>query len=521
MFTKHLSKRLSRTVTLSQLPFRSLRTSVHPNDLEQFEFLSSSILPKIRRHIEENQDPSIPICNNISFDEMRSMVSHPNTLPNNPISNDALMTEIDLILRNTPRSGKSRFVDKLYSGSDSITQFATLLLSVMNNNGHTFNASQILTVIEHITINSLCQVFYNEETDGKTYGGVFMPGGAYSNCIALRLARDKYFPLAASDGIYDNQNNKKPIVLASDQSHYSIGQSASQLGFGSNNVIPLKSNANGTMDIDDCYRVVKELNGAPFILSCMAGSTVFGAFDDFAAIRAICDEYDMWMHVDGCWGGAAAFNNDDPVLSALVDGIDGADSIAFDLHKLLSTGLLCGCLLLKDESYLYQLHAHSEAKYLFHGNTYDIGLKTLQCGRQCDALKIYLNWLFYGKIGLSQRTENGMQNAQYLCKAIDASDDFILLQDPQFCNVCFWFVDPQMRDRVQKWKDNGYPKDDDIFNVLQNNTKQIQTQLKVDGSTMIDYSPAKGLPSFLRMITSNYRLDTNEIDNALTDIRSA
>lgn len=41
----------------------------------------------------------------------------------------------------------------------------------------------------------------------------------------------------------------------------------------------------------------------PFFVNTMAGTTVYGSYEDYVAIHAIAKKYDMWMHVDGCWGG--------------------------------------------------------------------------------------------------------------------------------------------------------------------------------------------------------------------------
>lgn len=518
-FSRPMSSTMNRLRKLSTIqeitPFRN---ALSGSDLEQFDFLSDSILPKIRNHIAKNSEESTPIRIQKTFDEIKSELTNPVHLPNEPISNESLSNEVDLLLKYSPRSGKSRFVDKLYSGSDGITQFATFLLSVLNNNSHTFNSSQILSVVEDVTIKNLCKVFY--KSDDSPRGGVFMPGGAYSNMMAFRLARDKYHPSILSDGTA----NTVPIVLTSDQSHYSVATAVGQLGIGTNNVRKLETNSDGTINIDNCRQVVEELikvDSKPFILSCNAGSTVLGAFDDFKALSAICREFDIWMHVDGCWGGGSAFAREtNPAMGELVDGIELADSISFDSHKLLSTGLLCGCLLVKDESYLYKSCQPPNAKYLFHGNDGDIGLKTLQCGRQCDALKLYLSWIYYGKEGLIQRVDNAMNNAQHLCKLIEESDDFLLYEDPKFCNICFWYVGKENMQKVKKWKEGGFVGDDgEIFEMLEKNTKRTSLKMEQDGSSMVDYSPYKNLPVFFRLISSNFKLTTNEVERILSDIR--
>lgn len=494
------------------------RSSIHPNDIEQFDGLQAKILPKIRKFIEKNSDENVAICNHKSFDELQSILSSKNGElldDDKMISDDNIMDIIDLIFDYSPRTQKSRYVDKLYCGSDAISQYATYILSIINNNCHTYHSSQILTLIEDITIRNLCKIFYKQ--NDKPYGGVFFPGGAYSNMMAFRLARDKYFPSISSDGPYCNFNG---IVLTSDQSHYSVMTSISQIGIGSNNVLKLETNNDGTINIEKCKLMIQHLinneNKKPFILSCNAGTTVFGAFDDFIAISNICKEYDIWMHVDGCWGGAVVFGRDNnKICNKLVNGIEFADSISFDAHKLLSTGLLCGCLLVKDEKYLYESCAPPNAKYLFHSNNnIDIGLKTIQCGRQCDALKLYLSWLYYGNNGLYKRVENALNNANYLCQLIKKSNDFMLVQELEFCNVCFWYIGEYNVDDIDL-------NDSNIVNMLETNTKNIYSKLQQDANSMIDYSPCKGLPSFFRMITSNYRLTYHDIDIILNDIRNA
>jgi len=495
---------------------------VFPNDVEQFEHISSVLIPKFKQYIAENSDESVPVCIEKSFAECKAMVTHPDALPDAPVSDEQLFREIDLTLKYSLRTGKSRFVDKFYCGSDAIAQFSTHLMALINNNCHTFHSSQMLAVIEELTVANLCRMFYNDEHEA-TRGGVFMPGGSYSNCIAFRLARDKYFPSIRTDGV--SSSGQIPVALCSDQSHYCVATSMEQIGIGSNNVIKLETRFDGTIDMEKCVQRIEELvaaNKKPFVFSCNAGSTVLGAFDDFRTIARVCREYDIWMHVDACWGGSAVFARDrNPQLAALFDGIEAADSMSYDAHKFISTGILCGCLLVKDESYLLSSCSPPNAQYLFHGGaeSHDFSLKTLQCGRQSDAVKLYMSWLYYGRDGLADRVLNAMRNAEYLVQQIKASDDLLLVQDPGFCNVCFWYVDAEHRSKVKAWKEGGYATPDpELFAVLESNTKEIYARL---ADCKVDYSPCKGLPSFFRMITSNYRMGTQDVDIILDDIRNA
>ena len=45
---------------------------------------------------------------------------------------------------------------------------------------------------------------------------------------------------------------------------------------------------------------------------------------------------------DACWGGSAVLARDQcPLLVALFDGVEEADSLSYDAHKFISTGTLC------------------------------------------------------------------------------------------------------------------------------------------------------------------------------------
>ena len=70
-----------------------------------------------------------------------------------------------------------------------------------------------------------------------------------------------------------------------------------------------------------------EKGNRPFYVNATAGTTVMGAFDDFHAVADICQKYDMWMHVDACWGGFLAFA-DKYKDRGLLDGVERADSLS-------------------------------------------------------------------------------------------------------------------------------------------------------------------------------------------------
>lgn len=98
------------------------------------------------------------------------------------------------------------------------------------------------------------------------------------------------------------------VIFTSEDAHYSIQKMASFLGIGSKNVYLVKTEKNGKMSMSHLREEIKRAKseGAePFMVSATAGTTVLGAFDPINEIADICQEHNLWLHVDAAWGGGA------------------------------------------------------------------------------------------------------------------------------------------------------------------------------------------------------------------------
>eukprot|EP01084_Bolivina_argentea_P286553 491586_1 len=514
------------------------------SEVKEFDTFVQEILPLVRNYIAENSDQSVSLFNLVERDELlRKFHNNGGDLPFTGISLAELKKEIDLLLKYSVRTSKAKFLGKLYSGSDSVSQFATLLLGIMNTNVHTFDAAPSLTVIEKIVINNLCKLFYKDNYI-NTRGGVVVPGGAYANYLGIRTARDAMFPDVMEYG-YNYDRDGIPLILTSDQSHYTIVTTGVTLGIGRQNVLKIKTNLDATININELKKTIQRLKNSskkytPFVLVGTAATTVFGAFDNFIELYKICEENNIWFHVDAAQGGSAVFGrNESEYLDSLCKGIEFADSISFSAHKTISVGNLTVVCLVKNEKMLIKSCAPISKQYLFHGNDeefdntqiMDISLKTLQCGRTGDGIRLYLSWLYHGTDGLGKRVLNGVNNARILKDLLinNKVNNFELVIDsPHYCNVCFWYVPSNIQQIFNEWKykynyNINYKYYKLIFNTLDKGTKLIYKQLKKDGQTYTDFSslPERGLPSFIRMVTHNYRLKENGVISVMNDVNKA
>merc|ERR1711963_1364156 len=123
------------------------------------------------------------------------------------------------------------------------------------------------------------------------------------------------------------------------------------------------------------------------------GSTVLGAFDDLQAAQAVCSRHGVWLHADACWGGGVLMSH---TYRHLMKGVERCDSVAWNFHKFFGTPVQTSALLVADKDILYKANS-SQAEYLFQPDkyydaSYDLGDKTVQCGRKVDVLKLWLQW---------------------------------------------------------------------------------------------------------------------------------
>ena len=107
-----------------------------------------------------------------------------------------------------------------------------------------------------------------------------------------------------------------------------------------------------------------------FAIVATAGTTNAGVIDDLAGVAEVCAESDMWMHVDGAYGGAGLAA---PSVRDRYRGIEHADSFIVDPHKWLFAPFDCCALVYRDPNVGRAAHTqHAEYLDVLHGGD-DVG----------------------------------------------------------------------------------------------------------------------------------------------------
>uniref|UniRef100_A0A8C6P129 Cysteine sulfinic acid decarboxylase n=1 Tax=Nothobranchius furzeri TaxID=105023 RepID=A0A8C6P129_NOTFU len=373
----------------------------------------------------------------------------------------------------------------------------------------TYEVAPVFVLMENEVLRSLRQLLGWTEGDG-----IFCPGGSMSNMYAINLARYRLFPEVKSQGLW---SVPRLAIFTSPESHYSVRKGAAFLGFGTDSLILVNVDDRGHMipeDLDEKIELSKSQGVVPLLVSCTSGTTVQGAFDPLDQIADVCGKHKLWMHVDAAWGGSVLFSKQH---RSLMKGIDRADSVAWNPHKMLLAGLQCSALLLKDTSNLLKQCHGANASYLFQQDKFydvnlDVGDKSVQCSRKADCLKLWLMWKAIGSNGFEERVNKAFVLVRYLVDEMKNRDGFHLLNDPEFVNVCFWFIPPSLRG---KEGNADYPS---RLAKVSSVAPVIKERMMKKGTLMVGYQPLGDKVNFFRVTVFSPLISHKDLDFFLDEI---
>jgi aromatic-L-amino-acid/L-tryptophan decarboxylase len=272
-------------------------------------------------------------------------------------------------------------------------------------------------------------------------GGLMTSGGAASNLTALKAARD-----ARTDGDVrrDGVDGLRLVLYASTESHATIVEAADMLGLGERAVRAIATDDGYRMRFGDLRRAVADDLAAgmhPFAVVATAGTTATGAIDPLPEAADLCAEHDLWLHVDAAYGGAAVLA---PTLRPLLDGIERADSIAFDPHKWLYTPQSSACLLVRDPHDLLRSYS-IDAAYVrddasLSGRGTNIGELGPQWSRAFMALKVWLSLAAHGTEAYGRRIAHDVELARYLDRRVREHPDLQPMCPVTLSIACFRYA---------------------------------------------------------------------------------
>lgn len=218
------------------------------------------------------------------------------------------------------------------------------------------------------------------------------------------------------------------------------------MGFGLQNLNKIPCDYKGRIIAPEFKKLIEKAkaeNKIPLVLNCTIGTTVFGTIDPIDELSDICKDNDIYLHLDACYGGALIFLQE--YKNNILKGIEKADSIVIDMHKVFPITLQCSFFLTKHENAPFKCNS-LKADYLFmkdkiiYDSCLDTGDSSVQCGRHVDILKLWLYIKGNGLLRIQNEIKQAIQNAKYLASLLKNHPNFILIDEPDFLNVSFYYL---------------------------------------------------------------------------------
>jgi len=327
-----------------------------------------------------------------------------------------------------------RYVGHQVSAPVPLAALCDFASSLLNNGMAVYEMGPVATAMEHHVVRWMAGVLGLPE--GAS--GVLTSGGSAGNLTALLAARQAK---AGYDAWNGGATAGPPLtVLVPETTHYCVSRSVRMMGWGAEGITPVPVDAHYRLRpeaLEEALATAKRAGRRPIAVVASAGSTATGAFDPLEAVADFCEKHGLWFHVDGAHGASAALS---PTYRHQVKGIERADSVVWDAHKLMLMPALVTAVLFREGHRSFEAFAQ-EASYLFHGQDTrrwsDVALRTLECTKEMMALKLYACLNVLGTRLFADAITDTFDRSRRFAERLQASEDFELAVSPDCNIVCF------------------------------------------------------------------------------------
>lgn len=325
----------------------------------------------------------------------------------------------------------------------------------------------------------------------ESAGGLFVSGGSVANLTGLAAARRAVL----------GDHTEQAVAYFSDQTHSAVVRALRVLGFPEDQMRRLPSDQSFRLPVAALRQAIAADRAAgrrPFLIVANAGTTNTGAVDPLPELVELAREHNLWLHVDGAYGAAAALTVEG---RSLLRGLEDVDSLALDPHKWLFQPFEIGCVLVRDArllkqtfrilpEYLQDVHRLQEAV-----NFCDYGI---QLTRGCRALKLWMSLKVFGLEAFRQAIARGFRLAETAEQRLRARNCWEIVSPAQMAIVCFRYRDPNRTE----------PQLDCLH-------QELVERMIADGYAVLTSTVLRGR-TVLRLCTINPRTTEAEIRETIT-----
>ena len=424
---------------------------IMPETPDKFVEFGDALLEMIHEFFQEEGG----IHSSISLPDLSKLFSDISPPTDPELIVDVLYEIKEKIIRHSVKVGNPYYIGHMTSAIPYFMILIEMIIAALNQNQVKIETAKASTFVEreflawmHQLVFSRGKTFYRRTIQNPEIAlGTVTVDGTLANLTALWVAREKAFPAKrpfagiSKDGMgaaLAHYGYTSAVVLVSRLAHYSLDKSMDVLGLGSRSLVRIPVNAENQVDCAKMRLKIADLqkkNVKIMAIVGIAGTTETGNIDDLKQLREIASECDAHYHVDAAWGGATLLTHR---YRHLLEGIDHADSVTIDTHKLFYTPMSMGLVLFRNDRDL--MRVKYTAGYVIRKSSVDQGRFTLEGSRKFDVLKPWAALKVFGTDGFQILFDHAFTLTADLNQLINASHNFEAMNNPQLFIHVFRFV---------------------------------------------------------------------------------
>jgi L-2,4-diaminobutyrate decarboxylase len=414
-------------------------------DVAEYERLAAIAVGAVARYVEESQSAEVPIVSPPPLAELIDMLDLRSLVREGGLDTERFEPWLGQVLEYSTRLHHPAQIAHQVGAPDVPAAMADLVHGAINQPMSIYEMGPAAHAMERVVIDWMAEKI--GWPDGA--GGVLTHGGSLATLTVLLAARAAASPDAWTDGV-----DGSLAVLAPPSAHYSVKRSVAMLGLGERAVVELEVDEYERIVPDALADALERCHSAgrrPMALVAAACATSTGLHDDLVAVGDFCRAHGIWFHVDAAHGAPALLS---PDHRHLLSGIEAADSVIWDAHKMMRTSALAAAVLLREGRRL-EAAFRQKAAYLIYEGSDEAGPSLLERQMECTkaplGMRIFMNLAFRGEEGIGRYVAEQYDKAARFWELITARAGFECLSRPESNILCFRYgCDSELQVRLRE-----------------------------------------------------------------------
>ncbi len=440
---------------------------IMPESADKFNEFGNELLDLIHSFFTEKGG----IHSSIQLPDLAKLFSDTKAPRDPHLFKDVLYEIKTKVISHSVKVGNPYYIGHMTSAVPYFVILLEMIIAALNQNQVKIESAKASTFLEKEFISWMHRIIFRRSTkfyknniqNRETVLGNITLDGTMANLTALLTARnmafppDGRFPGIRDAGIaeaYKHYGYDRSVIIVSKRGHYSIDKVGRTIGIGNNNIIKIPVDSKNKIDILRLEKTCREIeeagmHGGPktriIALVGIAGTTETGNIDNLKEMRRIADQHKTFFHVDAAWGGSVLLADD---FRYLFSGIENADSVTVDAHKLLYAPPSLGMVFFRRGTELRALMHNSN--YIIRPDSVDLGRFSVEGSRPFAALKPWATIKVFGRQGFSLIFEHAFELTSVLRGLVEMHCNFEAMNQPELFIFNYRFAPKAIQEELAK-----------------------------------------------------------------------